>query len=61
MSLKCPICKGKGVINKPVPKDRMINNAIMTKLLRKEGYTIRQIMRFLEYKSPQSIQRLLNK
>lgn len=61
MKIKCPICKGKGFIIEPNPKDRMINNSIMAKLLRKEGYTIRQIMRFLEYKSPRSIQLLLKK
>lgn len=57
--MKCPICKGKGELakswgNKP-------DNRIMTKLLRKEGYSFREIMKFLNYKSPNSIRKLLNK
>lgn len=57
---KCPICKGSGVIPEPYQEQRnkFISDAIMTKLLRKEGYSFRQIMRFLGYKSSNSIVRL---
>lgn len=58
---KCPICKGRGKIpmSHKAIKERSINKGIMAKLLRKEGYSIRQIMRFLEYKSTLSVTRLL--
>ena len=65
MKIKCPICKGKGVLEEPSPYKKnvkkTINNKIMTKLLKKEGYSVRQIMKFLGYKSPNSIQRYFNK
>ena len=57
--MKCPICKGTGKIEKPFHS--YITKRIMARLLKKEGYSIRQIMKFLDYKSPQSIQGLLKK
>jgi C4-type Zn-finger protein len=54
--MKCPICKGSGEIpdsRKRVPK--AIDNAIMSGLLRDAGYSIREIMKFLGYKSPRSV------
>lgn len=60
MKKKCPICKGKGIIEEP-KQDRVITNRIIANLLYQEGYGIREIQRFLEYKSPRSIQAFLNK
>ncbi len=57
--MKCPICKGKGELEKP--KHQEVNNKIMANLLYKEGYSMRQIMRFLDYKSPDSVLKLLKK
>jgi len=55
--IECPICKGKGKIENPF--HRYIVKRIMAKMLRKQGYSYRQIMRFLGYKSPRSIQVML--
>lgn len=59
--VKCPICKGKGKINPPVSKTKVINNRIMASLLKNEGYSYRVIMRFLGYKSANSVRFLLIK
>ena len=58
----CPICKGCGVIEIPhVYKiKKAINKKIMAKLLRKEGYSMRQIQVFLDYKSPRSIHKIIH-
>ncbi|KKN70013.1 hypothetical protein LCGC14_0434600 [marine sediment metagenome] len=58
--MKCPICKGKGIIDKP----NGINANVALKheavaILYKEGYGIRQIQRLLNYKSPRSVQVIL--
>ena len=59
--MKCPICKGKGELAEPHSKwvGKVADKKVMARLLRKEGYSIRQIMRFLGYKSPESVQSLL--
>lgn len=61
--IKCPICKGSGRLPKSYDhrKLKVIDKKVMAKLLRKEGYSIREIMRFLEYKSPRSVHRLVTK
>lgn len=51
----CPICH-TGEIENPKKKDG-IKKVIL--ILRKEGYSVRQIAKFLNFKSPNSIQRLL--
>lgn len=57
----CVVCKGTGKL--PLPylkrKNAHINNIIMAKLLHKAGYSLRQIGKFLGYKSPRSIQLLV--
>lgn len=58
---KCPICKGTGVTDLPYKlrsKER-INDIVMAKMLHKDGYSLRQIGKYLGYKSPRSIQLLL--
>ena len=58
--IRCPICNGKGEIETP---KCLINKkeaySIMAKSLKKEGYSIRQTMKLMGYKSPRSIQVLL--
>jgi hypothetical protein len=59
---KCPLCKGKGELSEPLRfGHRVIDNSVMAKLLRKEGYSLREIMRFLQYNSPNSVAKLLKK
>jgi murein L,D-transpeptidase YcbB/YkuD len=56
-TIKCPVCNGNAVLPKPIrnaPR-RTIQKTIMAKLLRDAGYTMREIMEFLEYKSPRSV------
>lgn len=55
---KCPVCKGKGLISVPARRGTP-DNGVMAMLLRDAGYSVREIMRFLNYKSPRSIQVLL--
>lgn len=56
----CPICNGSGEL--PSPYHREItakDKGEIAKILKEKGYSIRQIMLFLKYKSPRSITRLL--
>lgn len=57
----CPICKGKGALPEPMNANETneITNKVAAHLLREEGYSIREIMRFLGYKSPRSVAILL--
>lgn len=59
--MKCPICKGKGHIPEPrkVARDRAKERQSMAKVLRANGYSIRQIADFLGWKSPRSVQEAL--
>ena len=61
--MKCPICKGTGEIEEPKSKraGKVVDNRIMASLLKKEGYSFRQIQKFLGYKSVGAIQNLLKK
>jgi hypothetical protein len=60
--MKCPVCQGKGEIANPRPRNpRTIDKTIMAKLLRDAGYSIREIMGFLDYKSPRSVQKCLER
>lgn len=55
--IKCPVCKGKGRLLGP--SHQAVSNGVAARLLRDEGYSIREIMRFLGYKSPRSVAILL--
>lgn len=61
--IKCPICHGKGELDGPknIPKDLLKKKEDWAKLLRGEGYSIREIMQIMNYKSPLSVQMLLKK
>ncbi len=52
--MKCPICKGKGKIKEPKGKTAD-NRKKMVKILLKNGFGIREIQRFVGYKSPRSV------
>lgn len=62
MKIKCPICKGKSEIEAPHLQQKMMRQKQdFVKILRKEGYSIREIMKVLGYKSPRSVAVLLEK
>lgn len=59
--IKCPMCEGCGEINPPHLKQKILKEKIKTaKSLKDSGYSIREIMRIMNYKSPRSVQDLLN-
>ena len=60
--MKCPICKGKGELPEPrqVGRDRAKEKREMARVLRANGYSIRQIADFIGYKSPRSVVLALN-
>lgn len=59
----CPVCKGHGKIKPPGTQGRkselVANNRVMAKLLVGAGYSLRETMRFLGYKSTRSIMLLI--
>lgn len=59
----CPICNGSGNLPETYShrKLRLIDKKVMANLLRDKGYSIREIMRFLQYKSPRSVHELVKK
>lgn len=60
--IKCPICEGAGTLKKPklnVSEIELKENA--TIILKKAGFSYREIMRLVGYKSPRSIQNILKK
>jgi len=62
MKIKCPMCEGCGEIEAPHFKQKIMNEKAATaKRMREQGYSIREIMKAIGYKSPRSIQQLLNK
>lgn len=60
MDKTCPICKGTGHIKEPKLKG-IIPKGNIVKLLHKNGYGIREIQRFMKYKSPHSVSYWLKK
>ena len=58
--IKCPICLGWGFIEKPYHSDEREMKRICAVSLHDKGYSFRQIMRILGYKSQGSVQLLLN-
>lgn len=57
---KCPICKGTGKILLPKTSVIALKKQCVKDLYDK-GYGIRQIQKLLDYKSPRSVQHILNK
>ena len=63
MNIQCPICNGDGKIeisNKYIKNEVLMKNRAV-KILRKNGYGLRQIQRLLKYKSPRSISVILGR
>ena len=61
-TMDCPVCKGRGKLNPPVKrKAKAADNRVMAKLLVDAGYSYRETMRFLGYKSSRSIAILIGK
>ena len=60
---KCPVCGGSGKTVKPrgERKSKVADNAVMAKLLHKEGYSLREIQRYLGYKSSRSAKLLIDR
>lgn len=63
---KCPVCGGSGKWEAPahlLPEqlvvDKMEIKRTIAQTLQSKGYSIRQIMKALDYKSPRSVQILL--
>ena len=57
----CPICKGSGMLNVPTFKQKAMKEKKQIALnLKEQGYSIREIMKIIGYKSPRSIQILLS-
>jgi transposase len=60
MDICCPICKGSGTLNAPTFKQKALQEKRKTAIsLKKQGYSIREIMKIMGYKSPRSIQTLI--
>ena len=60
--MDCPICNGKGEIEEPSNNQKNMVLKIKTaKCLKELGYSIREIMKMMDYKSPRSITKLLEK
>lgn len=61
----CPMCKGKGEVNYKnnlsSKQNEMRLKSIAAKRLQEKGYSIRQIMRALNYNSSQGVVDLLKK
>ena len=55
---KCPVCKGEGTLPEPrkVARDRYTERRKMAKILRDQGYSMRQIQEFCGWKSVRSVQ-----
>ncbi len=60
--MKCPYCGGVGEIEAPEFKNKMLEEKRLAALtLREQGYSIREIMRIMKYKSPRSVHILIHK
>lgn len=61
--MKCILCEGTGELESP-KRDRMLDKAIRDSAIRslhEAGYGIRQLQRMFKFKSPRSIQDILEK
>lgn len=56
---KCPICNGVGTIETPAHTNEAKEKKEAVIVLRNNGYSYRQIMRLLGYKSTNSIKNIL--
>lgn len=61
--IKCPICKGHGEVDGPANAvaARQRRQSDVAKKLKSEGYTVREIMALMGYKSTNSVSVLINR
>ncbi len=59
--IECPICFGTGSIDAPKPQTKIEERVKQAKSLKKSGFSFREIMKIMEYKSTRSVSYLLNK
>ena len=58
----CPTCRGKGKIKAPHNKQKLMDEKEKLAIgLRRMGFSIREIMTIMGYKSPRSVSMLLEK
>lgn len=60
-SIDCPICKGSGKVGAPKPENKIGDKVKQAKSLKKAGFSFREIMQIMEYKSTRSVSYLLEK
>ena len=61
---KCPACKGTGeldVLPRHIEDNQFGMKQLVAETLTEKGYSLRQIAKILGYKSPRSVQYLLEK
>jgi hypothetical protein len=58
LKIICPVCKGAGKIqeSKNLPKNLLKEKIRIAKTLSKSGFSVREITKIMNYKSPRSIQ-----
>lgn len=60
--IKCPICQGTGMVKKPKTyADQVALKEKAVKILREQGWSIRAIQDFMNYRSPRAVTYLLKK
>jgi len=61
--MKCPICKGKGILDIPKKLNPyfkiQVDARYVAKTLRAEKYSYREVARLMGYNNPQSIKSLI--
>ncbi len=59
----CPVCEGTGAFELPtkIKQSDLDIKRYLVGVMHKKGYSIRQIMRALNYKSPHSVHILINR
>jgi len=61
--INCPVCNGCGMLEPPKKKSNSVieQKIIIVKKLKENGYSVREIMKIMNYKSPQAVSYLLKK
>lgn len=59
--IECPVCLGWGELDAPKPDKQMSDKVKAAKALKKAGFSFREIMKLMDYKSPRSVSYLLEK
>ena len=59
--IKCPMCNGCGELEQPLFRQKLMQEKKQTALrMREQGYSIREIMTAMGYKSPRSFYQIIN-